>query len=65
MRPRVYSTSLPCLACVLFLVSQKKAGNDAFMAGRYEDAIAAYRDCLALDPLDDNPSFNAKLYCNL
>ena len=43
---------------------QKSTGNDAFKAGRWDEAVASYTECLALDPLDENAAYNAKLYCN-
>lgn len=40
----------------------KAAGNDAFKAGRWADAIAEYSSALALDPA--NAPFNSKLLAN-
>ena len=40
----------------------KSKGNDAFKAGQWMDAIAAYTECLDVDP--NNSIFNAKLLCN-
>jgi len=40
----------------------KQAGNDAFKARRWNDAITAYTECLTLDPT--NHKYNAKLHCN-
>lgn len=42
----------------------KSAGNDAFKGGKWQAAVDAYTECLALDPTDDNPAFNSKLFCN-
>ena len=42
----------------------KATGNDAFKAGQWVAADKAYSECIDLDPLDENPHFNAKLYAN-
>ena len=42
----------------------KTAGNDAFKGGRWQAAVDAYAECLALDPTDENSAFASKLYCN-
>eukprot|EP01027_Heterolobosea_sp_BB2_P002732 GEZU01004108.1.p1 GENE.GEZU01004108.1~~GEZU01004108.1.p1 ORF type:complete len:337 (-),score=151.14 GEZU01004108.1:42-1052(-) len=41
---------------------QKKAGNDAFSSGKYQEAYDLYSAAIALDP--DNNSMNATLYSN-
>ena len=40
----------------------KQAGNAAFKAGKWGDAIASYTECLAVDPSIKN--YNAKVICN-
>ncbi len=42
--------------------AKKKEGNDAFAAGRSQEAFDLYTEALAIDPLHD--SFNAQLYAN-
>ncbi|KAF9104938.1 hypothetical protein BGX29_000995 [Mortierella sp. GBA35] len=44
------------------LEAQKAAGNDAFKAGKLQDAYDLYTAALALDP--ENESTNSKLYSN-
>jgi len=44
------------------LDNAKKAGNEAFSAGRYAEAIEKYTDCLAIDP--DNSDVNVTFYTN-
>ena len=33
-------------------------------SSNWQKALQSYSDCLALDPTDENPSVNSKLYCN-
>merc|ERR1719502_1132852 len=40
----------------------KKAGNDAFSSGRYDEAIERYTEAIAVDP--DNVDLNLTLYTN-
>ncbi len=47
---------------VRLLESKKKEGDEAFKQGRYQAAIDAWTECLAVDP--EHKSFNAKLYNN-
>lgn len=42
----------------------KSGGNDHFKAGRWQEAIAAYSECLDLDPTDDNAALASKVYAN-
>ena len=44
------------------LETKKKEGNDAFTAGKAQEAYDFYTEALAIDPLHD--AFNAQLYCN-
>lgn len=44
------------------LKQKKEEGNDAFKAGRFQDACKLYTEALAIDPL--NKIINAKLYFN-
>ncbi|OQS06170.1 DnaJ subfamily C protein [Thraustotheca clavata] len=44
------------------LDQQKEAANDAFKAGRFDEAVEAYSQCLLIDPA--NKAYNAKLHCN-
>ncbi|KAF9435275.1 hypothetical protein BGZ76_006593 [Entomortierella beljakovae] len=44
------------------LEAQKTAGNDAFKAGKLQEAYELYTEALAIDP--ENESTNSKLYSN-
>ena len=44
------------------LEAKKKEGNDAFLAGKSQEAYDIYTEALTIDPLHD--AFNAQLYCN-
>jgi len=44
------------------LETRKKDGNDAFSAGKNQEAYDIYTECLSIDV--DNVSTNATLYCN-
>ncbi|XP_064647220.1 dnaJ homolog subfamily C member 7-like [Lineus longissimus] len=44
------------------LKQKKEDGNNAFRAGRYEDAYSIYTEALNIDPF--NVHTNSKLYCN-
>lgn len=47
---------------VRLLESRKKAGDEAFKRGQYQEAVAAWTECLGVDP--SLKAFNAKLYNN-
>lgn len=47
---------------VRLLEARKKAGDEAFKRGAYEEAVAAWTECLGVDP--SLKAFNAKLYNN-
>lgn len=47
---------------VRLLESRKKAGDEAFKRGAYQEAVDAWTECLGVDPA--LKSFNAKLYNN-
>jgi len=57
-----HSRSRLQLKAVKRVVREKQAGNAAFKAGRYEEAVTAYT--AALDEEVDCPPFNAKLLYN-
>lgn len=44
------------------LEARKKAGDEAFKRGAYQEAVAAWTECLGVDP--SLKAFNAKLYNN-
>lgn len=44
------------------LENKKKLGNDAFSAGRIQEAYDLYTEALSIDP--DNVDINSTLYCN-
>ena len=44
------------------LTKTKEKGNNAFKAGRWDEAIQSYTECLKFDP--ELKAFNAQLYCN-
>lgn len=50
------------LKMVRSLERQKKAGNDAFKEGDYEQAVECFTAALECDP--GNDSFNSTLFCN-
>ena len=49
---------------LLTLSLQKATGNDAFKSGQWAAADKAYTECLEIDPNDEYPLFNAKLFAN-
>jgi len=44
------------------LQNKKQEGNDAFSAGKNQEAYDLYTECLQIDP--ENNSMNSTLYCN-
>ena len=47
---------------VRLLEARKKAGDEAFKRGAYQEAVVAWTECLGVDP--SLKAFNAKLYNN-
>ena len=45
-------------------VQQKSAGDDAFKAGNYQDAVNCYSIALRTKFLQDDPAESARIHCN-